>query len=227
MMASEFQENGQLISISVGLPLEVEWNGEAIRTGIFKSPILGPVQVDPSGLFGDGQADLTVHGGLDKAVYAFDEATTEYWRAALARPNLSAGAFGENLTLEGWPETSVRIGDRFRIGEAEFQVSQPRQPCFKLGMLFDDPTLPKRFIKSGRVGYYLRVLEAGRIEAGNEVIRLETDPTSLDVESLVGIWRDREASTASLERAAGLESLADAWREPLRKRLLQRSTLSS
>ena len=135
----------QLLAVSVGRPLEVHWRGDTIPTGIFKSPVDGRVRVGSRGIEGDGQADLSVHGGIDKAVYAFDESSAQYWRNELARTDLNAGMFGENLTLSGWPEDRVRIGDQFRIGSATFEVSQPRQPCMKLGLRFDDPTFPKRF----------------------------------------------------------------------------------
>jgi MOSC domain-containing protein YiiM len=219
-------EIGRLLAVSVAEPRDVDWQGDTIRTGIFKSPVKDAVWVGPTGVEGDGQADLSVHGGIDKAVYAYDETSTAFWREVLDRPDLGPGAFGENLTLSGWPEAAVRIGDRFRIGEVELQVSQPRQPCFKLGMRFDDPSLPKRFFASGRVGYYLRVLEPGRVRAGDDVIRTETDARRLDVQSLVAIWLDRTADAADLERAVGLEALANAWREPLRRRLEKGSTVS-
>ena len=226
MSPTERPEIGRLLAVSVGEPRDFECQGDTIRTGIFKSPVKGSVWIGPTGLEGDGQADLSVHGGIDKAVYAFDDASTAYWRDVLDRSDLGPGSFGENLTLSGWPEAAVRIGDRFRIGEVELQVSQPRQPCFKLGMRFDDPSLPKRFFASGRVGYYLRVLEPGRVMAGDEVIRTETDVHRLDVQSLVSIWLDRTAAIADLERAVGLEALADAWRDPLRRRLEKGSTIS-
>ena len=226
-MSPPSSDTGRLLAVSIGLPREVDWQGEKVRTGIFKAPVEAPVEAGPLGLAGDGQADLRVHGGLDKAIYAFDEASTAYWRESLGRPDLGPGAFGENLTVAGFPDDSVHIGDRFRIGEAEFEVSQPRQPCVKLGIRFEDPTLPKRFFESGRVGYYLRVVEAGRIEAGDEIRRIAAAPEGMDIRTLVAIWLDREAPRESLERAVALQTLAEAWRAPLRKRLARRSTLPS
>lgn len=217
------EAKSRLIAISRGEPREVEWRGETVRTAIFKSPTEGAVAVRRLGLDGDAQADLSVHGGLDKAVYAFDQSSTRYWRDALGRPDLGAGEFGENLTVEGWPERRVRIGDRFRIGDVLFEVSQPRQPCMKLGLRFDDPGLPKRFFASGRVGYYLRVLEEGTLRTGDTISRVSTDADGLDVESLVAIWLDRRASPESLARTVALPALADAWREPLRNRLARQS----
>jgi MOSC domain-containing protein YiiM len=209
---------GSLRAVCVGRPRDVEWRGESLRTGIFKTPVAGRVFVGPEGLRGDGQADRSVHGGREKAVYAYDEASADYWQAELGRSELGPGAFGENLRLSGWPEDCVCIGDRLRIGTATLEVSQPRQPCAKLGMRFDDPTFPKRFLASGRVGYYLRVLEPGEIEAGDEVERIERGSGRIDVRSLVALWRDRAAPRDALEAALSLEALAEAWRGPLRER---------
>jgi len=209
----------RLLAVSVGLPQETRWRGQKIRTGIFKSPIEGRARVGPLGIEGDGQADLSVHGGIDKAVYAFDDSSTQYWRDELGRPELGAGAFGENLTLVGWPEDRVKLGDLFRIGTAIFEVSQPRQPCVKLGLRFDDPKFPKRFLLSGRVGFYLRVIEGGGIGANDEVTRLRTSEGGISISSLVALWLDRDATPAALERALSFDALADAWRQPLRERL--------
>ncbi len=210
----------RLLAVSCGLPRAVHWRGQTIRTGIFKKPVEGRVEARSHGLEGDGQADLSVHGGIDKAVYAYDDSSAEYWRRELGRPELGPGAFGENLTLVGWPESRVHIGDRFRIGGAIFEVSQPRQPCLKLGLRFDDPSFPKRFLASRRVGFYLRVLEAGSIEAGDAITKLREDPTRLSIPELVGLWLDRgKAPIADLERALSVEALAAAWREPLRESL--------
>ena len=207
-----------LLAICVGTPRDVEWQGKPLRTSIFKSPVAGPVEASRLGLAGDAQADLSVHGGVDKAVYAYDAANTAWWRARLARPDLGPGAFGENFTLAGAPDAEVFIGDRFRIGGACFEVSQPRQPCLKLARLFADASFPKQFLASLRVGYYLRVVSPGRVAAGDRVVRVAHDAQSLSIPELVAIWLGREGG-AGLERAAKLESLADAWRLPLRERL--------
>lgn len=208
-----------LVAISVGRPRDVEWQGKPLRTSIFKQPVVGPVEAGPLGLTGDAQADLSVHGGIDKAVYAYDESNTAYWRERLARPDLGPAAFGENFTLSGLPDDRIFIGDRLRIGTACFEVSQPRQPCLKLAKRFEDASFPKTFIKSLRVGYYLRVVEAGRVEAGDPVVRIAHDEGGLSIPAIVSIWLGLDASEAALARAAGLEALADAWRVPLRERL--------
>ncbi|HEB91313.1 MAG TPA: MOSC domain-containing protein [Deltaproteobacteria bacterium] len=212
--------SARLLAVSCGMPREIRWRGQTLRSGIFKRPVEGRVEVHPRGLEGDGQADLTVHGGIDKAVYAYDDSAAEAWRRELGRPELGPGAFGENLTLTGCPESRIHVGDVLRIGSATFEVSQPRQPCAKLGMRFDDPGFPKRFLASRRVGFYLRVLEAGSVGAGDRITTLREDPMRLSILELVGLWLDRgRAPIGELERALSVEALAEAWREPLRESL--------
>lgn len=217
-MSDASHETARLIAVCVGQPREVIWQGKPLRTGIFKSPVDAPVAVGRLGLAGDAQADLSVHGGPDKAVYAYNEESADYWRERLGRRDLGPGAFGENLRVTGWPEATVFIGDRFRIGNVCLEVSQPRQPCLKLAKRFEDAGFPKRFLESRRVGYYLRVVEPGALGAGDRVERVFHDPESLDVESLVAIWLDRRASGSALARAAELPALADAWKLPLLER---------
>jgi MOSC domain-containing protein YiiM len=208
-----------LLAVSVGRPRDVEWQGRPLRTSIFKAPVAGPVEASRLGLAGDTQSDLSVHGGVDKAVYAYDESNTAWWRERLARPDLGPGAFGENFTLSGLPDREVWIGDRLRIGSACFEVSQPRQPCLKLARLFEDASFPKQFLASLRVGYYLRVVEPGRVAAGDRVERVARNATSLAIPELVSLWLGQGATAATLARAVEIEALADAWRIPLRERL--------
>ena len=208
-----------VLAVSVGQPRLVEWQGGSVRTGIFKEPVPGPVAVGPLGFAGDGQADLEVHGGTDKAVYAYDESNLLHWREQLERSDLTPGSFGENLTLRGVADEEIAIGDVLSIGSARLQISQPRQPCFKLGLRMGDPKFPKRFLASERVGYYLRVLEPGSIAAGDHVEVTARDPAGFTVRQLVALWRSKEASRTQLERAVALEALAPAWRVPFRERL--------
>jgi MOSC domain-containing protein YiiM len=170
----------RLLSVNVGLPRTVEFHGHTVRTGIFKEPVAFRVHVGKLGLDGDGQADLTVHGGPDKAVYAYDLSGYAHWRRALAR-DLPLGQFGENLTVEGLPETEVRIGDAYRIGTALFQVSQPRSPCFKLAMKMEMPDFPRRFLAAGRTGFYFSVLEEGEVGAGDTITRVSREPGEITV----------------------------------------------
>ena len=159
----------KILSVHVGLPRKIEWQGKIVRTSIFKRPVEGPVRVTKLNLDGDQQSDLSVHGGIDKAVYAYPSEHYAYWREELPGADLPWGAFGENLTTEGLSESAVNIGDRFRIGSAKFVVTQPRLPCYKLGVRFDRPDMVKRFFQSHRTGFYLAVLQEGEVAAGNSI----------------------------------------------------------
>ncbi len=173
-----------LVSVNVGLPREVEWRGRRVRTGIWKAPVAGAVRVGRLNLEGDGQGDLKVHGGSAKAVYVYPSEYYELWRAELDMPDLDWGGFGENLTTAGLTEATVRIGDRLRIGTAEFQVTRPRLPCFKLAMKIDRPDIERRFLQSGRTGFYVSVLQEGHVAAGDAIAFVassEMGPTVAEV----------------------------------------------
>src|SRR5579863_4568929 len=156
----------KLISLNVGRPRLVVYNGATINTGIFKHPVSGPVQLRRLNLDGDRQADLRVHGGPDKAVYAYPSEHYAWWRAQLDRVELPWGAFGENLTIEGLTENDVCVGDRFRAGTAEFVVTQPRMPCYKLGIRFGRTDVVEKFLASGRTGFYVSVVREGDVGPG-------------------------------------------------------------
>src|SRR4051794_30148819 len=156
----------KIVSLNVGEPGEVQWQGRIVTTGIFKEPVTGRVMMRRLNLDGDGQADLTVHGGVDKAVYAYPFEHYPFWRAELPGIDLPWGMFGENLTTEGLFEDSVFVGDRFQIGEAEGVVTQPRLPCYKLGIKFGRADMVKRFLGSRRTGFYLAVAREGMVAAG-------------------------------------------------------------
>jgi MOSC domain-containing protein YiiM len=206
----------KLLSIQVGLPREVRWQRRTVSTGIFKEPVQGPVMLRTLNLDGDRQADLSVHGGTDKAVYVYPAENYGPWRAEMPGVELPWGAFGENFTTEGLVEDEVHIGDRFRIGEAEVLVTQPRMPCFKLGIRFGDPEMVNRFLESRRSGFYLAVLREGRVEAGDAVELLGRDPnlvTVADVNRLFLGERDDDV----LERALQVEALPDGWKTHFRR----------
>jgi len=171
----------QVISINVGLPREVEWRDQMIRTSIFKEPVAGRVRVVRLNIEGDQQSDLTVHGGAGKAVYVYPSEHYDFWRKELPNADLPWGAFGENLTTTGLSEDDVRIGDRFAIGSAEFVVTQPRMPCFKLTIRFGRADMIKRFYRSGRSGFYLAVAKEGEIESGDEISLLSRDEGAMTV----------------------------------------------
>jgi MOSC domain-containing protein YiiM len=171
----------KVISINVGLPREVEWRDQIVRTSIFKEPVTGRVRVNRLNIEGDRQSDLTVHGGVDKAVYVYSSEHYEFWRTELPDFDLSWGAFGENLTTSGLTEDDVRIGDRFAIGSAEFVVTQPRTPCFKLTIRFGRADMIKRFYRSGRSGFYFAVAKDGEIEAGDDMSLLSRDAGAITI----------------------------------------------
>lgn len=178
----------KLVALSVGMPREVHARGETVLTSIFKEPVDGPRHVSLLNIEGDRQSDLSVHGGPDKAVYAYPAEHYPLWRDELGVPDLSWAAFGENLTTEGLTEAGVCIGDRYRVGTAEFVVTQPRMPCFKLALRFGRPDMITRFQQSGRSGFYLRVTREGELEAGDRIERIERDPRELSVADVVRLF---------------------------------------
>jgi MOSC domain-containing protein YiiM len=209
----------KLLSINVGLPREVEWRGKAVRSSIFKAPATGRVRVAKLNLQGDEQSDLSVHGGSDKAVYAYPSEHYAFWRNELPALDFPWGAFGENLTTEGLLEEEVHIGDRFRAGSAEFIVTQPRMPCFKLAIRFNRPDMVKRFLRSGRTGFYLAVVREGDIAAGDAVDLLAQDDNRITVADVVGLYTADAANQDLLRRATKLSALPESWREYFRERL--------
>lgn len=209
----------KLVSVNVGRPREVEWRGKTVRTSIFKDPVAGPVRVQKLNLAGDEQADLSVHGGIDKAVYAYPSEHYPYWREQLPGSEFPWGAFGENLTTEGVSESALLIGDHLRIGSVEFVVTQPRLPCFKLGVRFGRPDMVKRFHRSGRTGFYLAVLREGVIAAGDAIEVLSEGQTSVAVAEIVRLYTADEPEQEPLRRASELAALPQSWREYFRNRL--------
>ena len=205
----------RLISVNVAQPRLVEWNGEQLETGIFKEPVAGPVRVHSTNLEGDRQADLTVHGGVDKAVYVYPSEHYEFWRETLERADLGWGMFGENLTTEGLDEASVRVGDVFAI-----EVSQPRLPCKKLNLKFGRNDMGKHFLKSGRLGFYLRVRREGVLEAGDSITRVvAADPDAPTIAELVLLETVAKDDHMLLERAARASALSENWRQEYAERL--------
>jgi MOSC domain-containing protein YiiM len=165
----------RLVSVNVALPRDFRFRGRTVRTGIFKEPVEGPVRLGRLGLAGDGVADPRYHGGPDKAAYAYPFEHYAYWKGVLARNDLGFGQFGENFTVEGMLETDVRLGDVYAVGSARVLVTQPRSPCHKLGMKMGSYGFVPQFRASGRLGYYLRVLEEGTVEAGDTVTLVSSD----------------------------------------------------
>lgn len=209
----------KLLSVTVGRPRPVPYRDDVISTGIYKEPVNGPVWVRQLNLEGDGQADLKVHGGEHKAVYAYPSEHYAFWSRELHRNDLGYGQFGENLTVEGLIEDAVHIGDVYRIGEALLQVSQPRSPCFKLGIRMGDAQFPARFTAENRTGFYLRVLEEGRIAAGDTIERVEQAKDSISVHDAFRLRHGPGGTRAEYERAVRVGALTPSWRAAFEKRL--------
>ena len=207
----------RVLSVNVGLPRELTHDGVTVRTAIVKEPVAGRVAVRRLNLNGDGQADLRVHGGPDKAVYAYPAAHYPRWRADLGRDDLAFGHFGENLTVEGADEAEVLMGDVYRAGSALLEVSQPRVPCAKLGIRMGDPGFLAPFLRSGRTGFYLRVIEEGDVAAGDPMTLEARGEGGLSVREAAALL-DSSAAPEDLERAAAVPALAGGWREGFARR---------
>jgi MOSC domain-containing protein YiiM len=207
------------MAISVGRPQEVEWRGRRVQTSIFKTPVSRHVHVARDNVEGDQQSDLTVHGGRDKAVYVYPAEHYDFWRRELPGVELPWGAFGENFTTEGLLEDEVWIGDRYRVGTTELVVTQPRMPCYKLGIRFDRPDMVKRFLHSRRSGFYLAVEREGEVGTGDLIERFARDETRLTVTDVVALYAADSANQSLLARASDHPSLPGAWRDYFRKRL--------
>jgi MOSC domain-containing protein YiiM len=208
----------KVVSVNVGLPREVNWNGKRVQTGIFKEPVTGPVMIAPLNLAGDKQADLTVHGGLNKAVYAYPVEHYKYWRRELPESTLSWGNFGENLTTEGLLENTLNIGDRLRVGSAVLMVTQPRMPCYKLAIRFGRDDMIQRFLASGRSGFYFSVIGPGEVRAGSEIGILARDPNQVTVADIEKLYLGQTRDPELLQRALNVSALPPNWKPALRQR---------
>jgi MOSC domain-containing protein YiiM len=216
--------SARLLSLNVGLPREVIWHGINVTTGIFKYPVEGRIALRKLNLDGDRQADLTVHGGEHKAVYCYPVEHYEYWKKELPGVDLPMGSFGENFTTEGMLEESVHLGDRFSIGYAEVIVTQPRMPCYKLGVRFQMDDMVKRFLASGRLGYYVAVTREGEVGAGDEIKVIARDPNAVPVKEIMRLYIAKkygDKDLDSLRRALQVPSLPGAWKDYFREVLQQ------
>ncbi|HMK31689.1 MAG TPA: MOSC domain-containing protein [Terriglobales bacterium] len=212
----------KLISVNVGLPREVIWHGRSVITGIFKQPVAGRVALRQLNLDGDRQADLTVHGGEYKAVYCYPSAHYDYWNRELPGRELPLGMFGENFTAQGLLEDSVHLGDRFAVGAAEVVVTQPRLPCYKLGVRFQADDMVKRFLASGRTGFYFAVAREGEVGAGDEIRVVARDPNQVSVSEITRLYiakRYGAVDVTSVERALRVSALPESWKGYFRARL--------
>jgi MOSC domain-containing protein YiiM len=203
----------KIISVNVGEPREVTWLGKTVMTGIFKDPVDSPVMLRTMNLDGDAQADLSVHGGVAKAVYAYPDEHYGFWRSELPGMDLPPGMFGENFTTRGLSEETVHAGDRYRMGEAEVIVTQPRLPCFKLGMKFRRNDIIRRFLQSGRTGFYMAVLRRGMVAPGDSVELLSADPQCVSIADLVRLHLPGKIDPDVLRRARKIEALPESWKK--------------
>jgi MOSC domain-containing protein YiiM len=212
----------KIISVNVGLPREVLWHGHAVTTAIFKEPIEGRVFLRKLDLDGDRQADLTVHGGEYKAVYCYPLEHYAYWKKELPEYHLTMGNFGENFTTEGLLEDAVHLGDRFSIGSAEVVVTQPRLPCYKLGIRFQSDAMVKRFLASKRSGFYLAVTREGEGGADDEIKEVSRDPRHVSISEIIRLYLAKEYKEGDIEvvrRALQVASFPETWKEDFRARL--------
>jgi len=209
----------EIISLNVGLPRLVLRNGEPVSTGIFKEPVDGRVMLRTLNLDGDRQSDLSVHGGPQKAVYLYPSEHYEFWKRELPDMDLPWGMFGENFTSTGLLETEVQIGDRFRIGAAEVMVTQPRMPCYKLGIRFGRADIIKRFLVSERTGFYFSVLKEGEVAAGYQIELLEKNVDGVTVVDITRLYSTDRENVELIRRAIATEALPNSWREYFRKRI--------
>jgi len=216
----------KLISVNVGLPRDVNWKGKTVTTGIFKEPVDGRIKVKKLNLEGDKQADLSVHGGADKAVYGYPSEHYQFWRSEFPDMDLPWGMFGENLTTEGLFEDEVNIGDRFRIGSAELTVTQPRLPCYKLGIKFGRDDILKRFLQSGLTGFYFAVSKEGEVEAGDTMEQISRDKNDVTVSDITHLYLDKGTSLDKLRHVIRVEALSESWRDHFQRQIEERETNS-
>jgi MOSC domain-containing protein YiiM len=201
----------RVVSVNVGLPRAVPWKHKTVTTSIFKEPVTGPVRVRQINLDGDRQADLSVHGGPDKAVYTYSADNYPWWREEYPDLDLPFGMFGENLTIEGLDEAAIYLGDRYRVGTVELIARQPRFPCYKLGIRFGRDDILKRFLASGLSGVYFVVAQAGDVQTGDDVELLARDPQGVSIADWVRLYRDK-SDTRKLRELVTHPYLMDEWR---------------
>jgi MOSC domain-containing protein YiiM len=211
-----------LVSVNCGLPRDVLWRGRTVTTSIYKEPVRGRVALRTLNLDGDRQADLSVHGGVSKAVYCYPAGHYEYWKKELPGRELPLGSFGENFTVAGLVEDSVHIGDRFTVGSAEVVVTEPRLPCYKLGVKFQSDQMVKRFLTSGRSGFYVAVLREGDVGAGDKIVMTKREPQSVPLPWITRLHFAKNYSREDImevQQVLMAPGVPDSWKEYFRERL--------
>jgi ferredoxin-NADP reductase/MOSC domain-containing protein YiiM len=215
---------GRLLSVNVGLPQDVAWRGRTVHTAVWKRPAEGPVVARRLNIDGDGQGDLAGHGGEHRAVFVYQIESYRYWQAQLGRDDFSYGQFGENFTVDGLADDQVCIGDRFRIGAAVFEVTQPRVTCYRVGIRMDDPRIPALLVSHRRPGFYLRVLREGAVQAGDEIIQVAAGPETMTVAAVDALLYLPGHARPEMARALRIPALADGWKASFRAMLSQPPT---
>ena len=210
---------GRLLSVNVGRPREIDWDGKTVRTAIWKDPVDGPRMVRRINIDGDDQADRLAHGGEHRAVFVYQIDSYHYWERELGRDDFSYGQFGENLTVEGLADNEVCIGDRYRIGEAVFEVTQPRVTCYRVGIRMNDPRMPTLLVAHHRPGFYFRVLDEGLVQAGDEIEKVADGPERLTVADIDALLYLPNRSREVLERALRVPALSEGWQGSFRELL--------
>ena len=209
----------KIVSLNVGRPRIVVWDGRPVSTGIYKTPVRGRVMLRTLNLDGDRQADLTVHGGPTKAAYVYPAEHYGYWQGELPGVELPWGMFGENFTTEGLDESTVNIGDSFRVGSAEVMVTEPRMPCYKLGIKFGRMGFLKSFLASGRTGFYFSVVREGEVGAGDKIEMIGRNKHSVTVADIIRLYAKDKGDFETMRRAVTVEALPEKWRDHFRREL--------
>jgi ferredoxin-NADP reductase/MOSC domain-containing protein YiiM len=216
---------GSVLSVNVGLPQDVTWHGRTVRTAVWKKPAAGPRMVRRLNIDGDGQGDLAGHGGEHRAVFVYQIGSYRYWQAQLGRDDFSYGQFGENFTVAGLADDQVCIGDRYRIGAAVFEVTQPRVTCYRVGIRMDDPQIPALLISHHRPGFYLRVLREGAVQAGDEIVQVAAGPEAMTVAEVDALLYLPGHPRDQVQRALRIPALPAGWRDSFQAMLGQAEAL--
>lgn len=213
----------KVLSVNVGLPRKIQYNGQIINTAIFKDPVKGPIMLRKLNLDGDRQADLTVHGGIDKAVYSYPVEHYDYWGKQFPDTDLMWGMFGENFTTEGLLEDAVNVGDLFQIGSAMLVATQPRMPCYKLGVRFGRMDVIRRFMTSGRPGIYFKILKEGEVKTGDKIKNIKRDKNNVTVKDIVSLYisKNHIDIIEMMRRAIKIRDLPEGWRYEFEQKIEQ------
>jgi MOSC domain-containing protein YiiM len=209
------------VSVNVGLPQDISWHGKTVRTGVWKSPVAGPSQVRRLNIDGDGQGDLAGHGGENRAVFVYQLDSYEYWQHELGRSDFTYGQFGENFTISGLADDQVCIGDRYQIGTALFEMTQPRVTCYRVGIRMNDPQIPALLVSRHRPGFYFRVLREGTVQAGDQIVKVAAGPEEMTVAEVDGLLYLPGHPRERVQRALRITALSDGWKTSFREILSQ------